>query len=66
MAKHIEHKNLRPGCEIYDVTVVTKTNDGWRRASGRPWPPEADGRMTVWFVDGGAATRGPGYRWLTR
>lgn len=66
MAKFIEHRKLRPGGpQIFDPSVVSRTHDGWRRVSTIPMPHES-GKLIVWFVDGGAAIREPGYRWPTR
>lgn len=66
MAQHIKHEKLRPGRDVYDAALVTRTNDGWRRVSTTPQKHENTGKLIVWFVDGGAAVENPDRLWLTR
>jgi hypothetical protein len=65
-ARYIEHRKLRPGHTIYDATVVTKTNDGWRRVSTDPDTHGDNGELIVWFVDGGASVKKPGHLWMVQ
>lgn len=59
------HKDLEPGDEIYDATLASEHHTGWRTVSTDP-QNAANGRLMVWFKDGGAAIELPGHRWPIR
>lgn len=66
MAQYMEHKKLRPGQWVFDAPLAHGNNDGWRKVSTTPEKYGDQGKLIVFFVDGGAAIEKPGYRWVTR
>lgn len=60
-----EHQDLQKGDQIYDASLASEWHTGWRVVAGPP-NPGSNGRLVVWFEDGGAAIELPGHRWPIR